>query len=432
MQMHSPKEIINNNMSGAVNKANLKLSKMIALGILAGMFIAVGGVTSNTAVHSLSNVSLAKVLAGAVFPIGLLMIVLVGGELFTGNCLMVMATLDKRIRTTLFIRNLVIVFFSNLAGALIMDILIYYSGNLDISGGALGAYTIKVAIDKVHITPLRGITSGLLCNFLVCMAILKGAAAKEVAGKIMATWFPIFAFVLNGFEHIVANMYFIPVGILAKVLAGAVFPIGLLMIVLVGGELFTGNCLMVMATLDKRIRTTLFIRNLVIVFFSNLAGALIMDILIYYSGNLDISGGALGAYTIKVAIDKVHITPLRGITSGLLCNFLVCMAILKGAAAKEVAGKIMATWFPIFAFVLNGFEHIVANMYFIPVGILAKNNPEYVAKAQELYGITANQLDSLDIIGALNNFIPVTFGNLLGGLFIGFLLYFINVKCDKD
>lgn len=276
MQMHSPKEIINNNMSGAVNKANLKLSKMIALGILAGMFIAVGGVTSNTAVHSLSNVSLARVLAGAVFPIGLLMIVLVGGELFTGNCLMVMATLDKRIRTTLFIRNLVIVFFSNLAGALIMDILIYYSGNLDISGGALGAYTIKVAIDKVHITPLRGVTSGLLCNFLVCMAILKGAAAKEVAGKIMATWFPIFAFVLNGFEH------------------------------------------------------------------------------------------------------------------------------------------------------------IVANMYFIPVGILAKNNPEYVAKAQELYGITANQLDSLDIIGALNNFIPVTFGNLLGGLFIGFLLYFINVKCDKD
>lgn len=276
MQMHSPKEIINNNMSGAVNKANLKLSKMIALGILAGMFIAVGGVTSNTAVHSISNVSLARILAGAVFPIGLLMIVLVGGELFTGNCLMVMATLDKRIRTTRFIRNLVVVFFSNLAGALIMDILIYYSGNLNISSGALGAYTIKVAIDKVNISPLRGVTSGLLCNFLVCMAILKGAAAKEVAGKILATWFPIFAFVLNGFEH------------------------------------------------------------------------------------------------------------------------------------------------------------IVANMYFIPIGILAKNNPEYVAKAQELYGITAGQLDSLDITGALNNFIPVTFGNLLGGLFIGFMLYFINVKCDEN
>ncbi len=276
MQIHSPKEIIDNNMSGAVNKANLKLSKMFALGVLAGMFIAVGGVTSNTAVHSITNVSLARILAGGVFPIGLLMIVLVGGELFTGNCLMVMSTLDKRISTSLFIRNLIVVFFSNLLGALIMDVLIFYSGNLNISGGALGAYTIKVAIDKVSITPLRGIASGLLCNFLVCMAILKGAAAKEVAGKIMATWFPIFAFVLNGFEH------------------------------------------------------------------------------------------------------------------------------------------------------------IVANMYYIPIGILAKTNPEYIEKAQELYGITSEQLASLNIIGLLKNFIPVTLGNLIGGLFIGFMLYYINVKCDKD
>ncbi|MGN0154932.1 MAG: formate/nitrite transporter family protein [Lachnospiraceae bacterium] len=276
MQMHSPKEIVDNNMSGAVNKANLKLSKMIALGILAGMFIAVGGVTSNTAVHSITNVGLARLVGGAVFPIGLLMIVLVGGELFTGNCLMVMATLDKRIRVSRFIRNLVVVFLANLLGSLIMDLLIFYSGNLN---------------------------------------------------------------------------------------------------------------------------------------FSN---------------------GALGAYTIKVAIDKVSITPLKGVTSGILCNFLVCMAILKGAAAKEVAGKILATWFPIFAFVLNGFEHIVANMYYIPIGILAKTNPLYVEKAQEIYGITASQLDSLNIIGALNNFIPVTIGNLMGGMFIGCMLYFINVKWEKN
>lgn len=276
MQMHSPKEIVDNNMSGAVNKANLKLSKMIALGVLAGMFIAVGGVTSNTAVHSITNVSLARLVGGAVFPIGLLMIVLVGGELFTGNCLMVMATLDKRIRLSRFIRNLVVVFLANLLGSLIMDLLIFYSGNLN---------------------------------------------------------------------------------------------------------------------------------------FSN---------------------GALGAYTIKVAIDKAGITPLRGVTSGILCNFLVCMAILKGAAAKEVAGKILATWFPIFAFVLNGFEHIVANMYYIPIGILAKTNPLYVEKAQELYSITAKQLDSLNIAGALNNFIPVTIGNLIGGIFIGCMLYFINVRWEKD
>lgn len=216
MQMHSPKEIIDINMSSAVNKANLRLRKMIVLGILAGMFIALGGVSSQTASHAITNVSLAKIAAGTVFPIGLLMIVLVGGELFTGNCLMIMATLDKQIRVRRFLRNLFVVFFSNVIGALIIALLVFFSGNLDLSGGALGGYTISVAVEKVSHSTIRGITSGFLCNLFVCMAVLKGAAAKEVAGKIQATWFPIFAFVICGFEHIVANMYFIPIGLLAK------------------------------------------------------------------------------------------------------------------------------------------------------------------------------------------------------------------------
>lgn len=220
---------------------------------------------------------------------------------------------------------------------------------------------------------------------------------------------------------------------LARTLAGCIFPVGLLMIVLVGGELFTGDCLMVMAALDKRIKVSLMIRNLVIVFLSNLAGSLIIDVLIFYSGNLDYSDGGLGAYTIKVALAKATITPVKGITSGILCNFLVCMAILMGASAIEAAGKIFAIWFPIFAFVIGGFEHIVANMFYIPTGMLAATNPTYVAKAEELYGITSEQLQSLDIGGLLQNFIPVTIGNILGGmLFIGCMLYFINAKCDKS
>lgn len=216
MQMHSPKEIIDINMSGAVNKANLRLEKMMALGILAGMFIALGGVASQTASHAITNVSAAKIAAGAVFPIGLLMIVLVGGELFTGNCLMIMATMDKQIRFRRFMRNLVGVFVANTIGALFIAFLVYFSGNLDTSGGALGGYTISVAVEKVSHSTIRGIASGFLCNIFVCMAVLKGAAAKEVAGKIQATWFPIFAFVICGFEHIVANMYFIPIGLMAK------------------------------------------------------------------------------------------------------------------------------------------------------------------------------------------------------------------------
>lgn len=216
MQIHSPKEIIDNNMSSAVNKANLRLSKMMVLGILAGMFIALGGVASQSASHAITNVSAAKLAAGAVFPIGLLMIVLVGGELFTGNCLMIMATMDKQIRFRRFLRNLIGVFFANVIGALFIALMVYYSGNLDMSGGALGGYTISVAVEKVSHTTIRGIASGFLCNIFVCMAVLKGAAAKEVAGKIQATWFPIFAFVICGFEHVVANMYFIPIGLLAK------------------------------------------------------------------------------------------------------------------------------------------------------------------------------------------------------------------------
>lgn len=213
--MNTPKEIIELNMNGAVGKANLKLSKMIALGIMAGMFIAIGGATSNTAVHGIADVGLARTLAGVIFPVGLLMIVLVGGELFTGNSLMIMAAMDKRIKVSLFIRNLVVVYLSNLVGSLIIDFLVCYSGNLDYTNGALGAYTIKVALTKATIDPSKAVISGILCNFLVCMAILMGSASKDVVGKILATWFPIFAFVIGGFEHIVANMYYIPTGMIA-------------------------------------------------------------------------------------------------------------------------------------------------------------------------------------------------------------------------
>ena len=101
--------------------------------------------------------------------------------------------------------------------------------------------------------------------------------------------------------------------------------------------------------------------------------------------------------------------------------------------AKDIAGKVLAIWFPIFAFVIGGFEHIVANMFYIPTGMLAATNPVYVAKAEELYGITGEQLNQLNLSGLLHNFIPVTIGNILGGMvFIGCILYFINVQCDKN
>ena len=222
--------------------------------------------------------------------------------------------------------------------------------------------------------------------------------------------------------HSIAN-----VGI-ARIVAGAIFPVGLMLIVFVGGELFTGNCLITMAVLSKKTTWAKKIRNLFIVYFSNLLGALIIDSLVFFSGQYNYSDGALGAYTIKVALGKVAIGPIEGVASGILCNMLVCLAILMAGASKDAGGKIWAIFFPIWAFVTAGFEHCIANMYYIPAGIMAATNPAYVAKAQELYGITAQQCESLTVLSSLKNYIPVTIGNAIGGMaFIGAMYFYIFI-----
>ena len=214
--MNTSKEIIELNMNAAVNKANLKLSKMIALGILAGMFIALGAAISNTAVHTIKDVGLARTLAGAIFPVGLMMIVFIGGELFTGDCMMTMACIKRKISVASLIRTLVIVYFGNMVGAVALAYLVYLSGQYNYTSGALGAFTIKVALGKVSLSFLPALISGILCNILVCAAVLMASTAKDIAGKSLAIFFPIMAFVISGFEHCVANMYYIPAGIFAS------------------------------------------------------------------------------------------------------------------------------------------------------------------------------------------------------------------------
>jgi formate/nitrite transporter len=219
---------------------------------------------------------------------------------------------------------------------------------------------------------------------------------------------------------------------IARTVAACVFPVGLIMTVLLGAELFTGNNLMIMAVLDGRIRLSAMLRNLIVVYFSNLIGSLFVGILLICSGNLNYSGGLLGAYTIKVAVGKAALTPVQAVTSGILCNILVCIAVFMSTAARDVAGKILGAFFPIFAFVIGGFEHCVANMFYLPTGILAAMNPDYVAKAQETYGLSADQIQSLGITAVLHNLIPVTLGNMLGGmLFLGVPLYLIYIRKEK-
>ena len=200
----------------------------------------------------------------------------------------------------------------------------------------------------------------------------------------------------------------------AKLIAGLIFPVGLMML---------------MGNLHKKYNALSMIRVLVLVYLSNLVGSVIIAALVYFSGQLDMSAGLLGAFTIKVAYGKAALPFSRALFSGILCNILVCVAVLMAGAAKDIAGKVFAILFPIMAFVIGGYEHCVANMFYIPAGILASLNPAYVAKAEEAYGITAEQIATLTPLHSLANFIPVTLGNMLGGMiFVGLPLYLIYKK----
>lgn len=221
---------------------------------------------------------------------------------------------------------------------------------------------------------------------------------------------------------------------LARTLAGCIFPVGLMMIVFVGGELFTGDCMMSIAWMEKRITVWELVRTLILVYLGNMAGAVLVTALVSASGQFDYSSGTLGAYTIKVAVGKVSLPFVRAFVSGILCNLLVCAAVLMASAAKDIGGKVLAIFFPILAFVVSGFEHCVANMYYIPAGILAAGNEQYAETALTLYGITAEDLASLDGWSfAVSNLVPVTLGNIVGGaLLTGGICFYLHCHDEHD
>ena len=159
-----------------------------------------------------------------------------------------------------------------------------------------------------------------------------------------------------------------------------------------------------------------------------MVGSILMAYFIVNCGQLNFTGGALGAFTIKVAYGKCNLSFMTAVISGILCNVLVCLAVIMALAAKDIAGKIFAMFFPIMAFVVGGYEHCVANMYYIPAGILAKNAGNYADKAMELYGYTADQIASVNWYNFfITNLIPVTIGNIIGGMiFVGLPLYILN------
>lgn len=198
-----------------IRKAALGFVPTLTLGILAGAFIAFGAMFYTVAITG-SDLGFGptRLIGGVAFSLGLILVIIGGAELFTGNSLIVMAWASRRITTRALLRNWSIVYLGNLIGAVATALLVHMSGTLSLGDGAVGATSEVIATAKTHLDPLQAFVRGVLCNILVCLAVWMCFAANNVSGKALVILFPITAFVALGFEHSVANMYLIPVGML--------------------------------------------------------------------------------------------------------------------------------------------------------------------------------------------------------------------------
>ena len=194
-------------------KASLPLGQMFALALLAGAFIGFGG-AAYVMVMTGADMGFgpARLLGGVVFSLGLILCVVGGAELFTGNALMVMAAVDGKISGNALARNWTVVYLGNLVGALGLAVAFWLAGMLDAPFGALAA---KLATAKVALGPLESLVKGALCNALVCLAVWLTFSARDTTGKVLAVLWPISSFVLLGLEHSVANMFLLPLGVFA-------------------------------------------------------------------------------------------------------------------------------------------------------------------------------------------------------------------------
>lgn len=209
----TPPEIAEAWISIGIKKSNLKITNMLLLAVFAGMFIGFGAHADIIVIQTLGknvDVGLAKFLGAAVFPVGIMLVILAGAELFTGNNLITLAVMDKKLATSKMMKNWIVVYIGNFIGSILLAFLLYKSGLY--TQEAVTVKAIGIAEGKCALTLSQAIIRGILCNILVVLACWIQVAATNVIGKIFALWFPIMLFVLSGFEHSVANMFFIPLG----------------------------------------------------------------------------------------------------------------------------------------------------------------------------------------------------------------------------
>ena len=213
--MLTPAQILDKTITIGKQKANLKWWQMLLLGIFAGMFIALAATGA-----TFGNIYGGKIAGACIFTAGLAMVVIAGSELFTGNNLMLAALFDRQISLTKLLKNWSLVFLGNFLGALFIAALVTLSGIFNYSSDAV----VTTAVTKTSLPFFEAMLRGILCNFLVCIAVWMSFSANTVTGKIAAVFFPVMLFVLSGFEHSVANMFYIPAGMLQGAFSGIAAP----------------------------------------------------------------------------------------------------------------------------------------------------------------------------------------------------------------
>ncbi|HEX4746304.1 MAG TPA: formate/nitrite family transporter [Gaiellaceae bacterium] len=212
----------------------------------------------------------------------------------------------------------------------------------------------------------------------------------------------------------------LPYGVV-RLLAGLVFTLGLILVVVAGAELFTGNNLIVMAWASRRVATAQLLANWTIVFLGNFVGAFATAVLLFVSEQYTFGAGAVGQSILAIGVTKTSLGFGQAVALGMLCNALVCLAVWLTYGARTTTDKILAIILPIAAFVAAGFEHSVANMYFISIALLVKSDDDFVATLDpqpDLSGLTVQSF-------LVDNLLPVTIGNILGGAVLVGAVYWL-------
>jgi formate/nitrite transporter len=250
------------------------------------------------------------------------------------------------------------------------------------------------------------------------LAILAGAFIA--LGAIFSTTVAAGSGTINAADGAAAFTAALPYG-LTRLLAGLAFSLGLILVVVGGAELFTGNNLIVMAWADGKVSTALLLRNWAIVYLGNFVGSIGTAILMFLTRQYLFGKGAIGIAALNTGVTKVNYDFLQAIALGILCNGLVCLAIWMTYSARSTIDRIIAIIFPITAFVAAGFEHSIANMYFVPYALFVKSfDPGFIAEV----GAKVPQLDTLTWGNfLLNNLLPVTIGNIIGGSLLVAVIY---------